>query len=482
LGTIIITHVWLSIKTVWVPNMVDTQRNILVWNEILEKIKEHLSPYAYKNWFKDATCLRRLADDVIEIGVPNDTYKNVIKNKFGKYVEKCCHEQIEKKVRITYAVDENLAAALRKHRCTAPSLPPAAGRRPAGNGNGYPFAFLRPVRKVREGDVVVGGFNRIAVAALKSIIRDDPESPNPLFIYAEPGMGKTFLLQMTYNELLRARRKNVIFTSCESFMNDYISSLRNGRIETFRHYFRNTDIFLLDDIHFLCKGTKKSTREEFYHTVNTLLNAGQQVVVTCNAYPSVLKQIGEDLINLMMGGMWVQIAHPDKETRRRILKEIARGEEIPEEIYEYVAVNFSRDLRELTGALTTIRKYCRYAGEAYTLSAARKALSARSVTPPKPVVGMKRIIREVCTYFNLDEACIFSASRSKKIVTARHVAIYLCNTYMREVSLGELAVMFNNSKPAVLYAGNKVARALKENDALIAPAVREISARLESQY
>jgi len=451
------------------------------WSEILHILKDHISSYAYKNWFRESTVLLSVHEHQVELGVPNGTYKNVIKNKFGHKVQKCCEEYFNHHVRVVYTIYGKLAEHLNtrgyseknvsktKQKAQTPSA-----HRPGKAG------FHRSIKKVTINEIVVGGFNMIAVSAVKSVIKRDPDCPNPLFIYGGTGMGKTMLLQMAYHEISRSGTgNNVVFTSCEAFMNDYISSLRNGSIDTFRSHFRNTEVFLIDDIHFLGKGVKKSTKEEFYHTINTLLNAGQQVVVTCDKHPATVEKIGTDIVNLMMGGMWVQLAAPDKEMRIEILRKMSAGQDITDEAYEYIAKHFSRDIRELTGALTTALSFSKYAGEPCSIHTVKKALGSGVGQRKETGIGVKRITDEVCSYFGVEQSKIFSDSRRRKVVNARHVAIYLCNVFMKDASLGELGVIFNNSRPAVLYAGNKVTRALKENDRVIAPAVREIRNRLE---
>ena len=485
----IINDVWLSdyvasseCKVKILFHMVTLDEYTGVWEDILLVLKEQISSYAYRNWFKDNTLLLSVHEHQVEVGVPNGTYKNVIKNKFGRKVRKCCENYFGHRVTVQYTIYGKLAEYLETHTYSQKNgdAQKNSVKMPPKRSNGS-SGFPRSVKKVTKDDIIIGGFNKIAVSAVISIINADSDSPNPLFIYGSSGMGKTLLLQMAYHEILNSETgKNVIFTSCEAFMNDYISSLRSGSIDTFRNHFRSTDVFLIDDVHFLGKGAKKRTKEEFYHTVNTLLNAGQQIVVTCDKHPAAVEEIGSDIVNLMMGGMWVQLAPPDMDARVEILRKMSQNTDIPEETCEYIASCYSQDIRELTGAFTTVLRFSTYAGEPCSISIAKKALGTNAAPRKKTGPGIEEIISEVCRYFSVDRSGVFSDSRRKKVVTARHIAIYLCNIYMEETSLGELAGLFSNSRPAILYAGNKITRAVKERDRVIASAVREIRKRLEA--
>ncbi|MFH1707818.1 MAG: DnaA/Hda family protein [Planctomycetota bacterium] len=457
-----------------------------LWGDILKRLEARISPYAFKNWFKENTGLRAAHADRLEITVPNDTYRNVIKNKFGEVLRRTCEETVGRPVTLEIA-SAGTAAVPAATIPDAGDTAPAVDDAPRVTASDRPLSqFNREVRRVTNEDVVVGPCNKIAMAAAESVIKGETGCPNPIFIYGEAGMGKTYLLQLIYTEIRRRRKgqRRVVFSSCEAFMNDFITSLQNRRVEKFRHYFRNADVFLLDDVHFLAGGDKTHTKEEFYHTLNELLDSGKQVVITCDKHPNTVKTLGPKLVKRLMAGMWIQLGRPCSETRIRILERVA-GElklAVDRPVLEYLAQEYEGDIREMTGALTTVVKHCSYAGDECTLALARKVLGAHSKDERTLDITLKDVIREVCEYFDITRDTIFSDSRSRPTVAARHIAIYLCNKYIKNLSLGELALVFKNSRPAILYAGNRITRAVKANDPTIKPAVTKLIGLIEAKY
>ncbi len=469
-----------------------TDSSIDVWDEILSSLREKVTPYAYKNWFEDSTTLLSCRKGRIEIGVPNNTYRNVLKNKFEHIIKNVCSDVCGPVKKVSITVVDHLNSRLeqvRERSITEIIEEQTRNLNPGRKKRQLDPAFIRKVKKVTEGDLVKGSFNKIAVSAAEHVIQFDKDSPNPLFLYGDSGMGKTFLLQYMYNEARKScgDGRNVVFTSSENFMNDFITSLKNGMIGRFRSFYRGADLLLIDDIHFLADGNKESTKEECFHTFNELLDKGKQVVITCDKHPNNLKILGSKLMQRLMGGMWVQLNRPDTENRLNILKRAASEcpLRVPGDVLSFIAEHYNSDIRGMIGAFTTAVKYCTYAGEGVSLSLVKEALGYTDEiqdASKRILITPQDILNETASYFGVEKGQILSDSRNRNIVNARHVSIYLCNRYIPDVSLGDLAVFYRSSRPAILYAGNKVTRELKQNHRVIQPAVSEISRSIESSY
>lgn len=276
---------------------------------------------------------------------------------------------------------------------------------------------------------IVGNCNRFAQAA--SIrVADKPGQTqyNPLFLWGNSGLGKTHLMQAIGNRLVSTHpEKRVIYTTCENFTNEYVSCIKSKDYESFRNLYRNVDVLMIDDIQFLIG--KEGIQEEFFNTFESLINAGKQIVITSDKAPSNLTQLDERLTSRFQNGYTMDVQPPDFETRKAILSSKLEDSNIrvEDEVLNYICENVTSNIRQLNGAYNILSSFLALTNEVVTLEDALPML--RNFISPKKAqqVTPELIMSAVSQYYEISVDKMKSKSRSKEILTARNVAMYLLN-------------------------------------------------------
>jgi chromosomal replication initiator protein len=305
----------------------------------------------------------------------------------------------------------------------------------------------------------------MAHAAAYACGQNPGHSYNPLFIYGGVGLGKTHLMQAIGHSVLDKNKiLNVLYTSCELFLNQYIEAIQNRTLTKFRDYYRlNVDVLLVDDIQFL--SGKDRMQEEFFHTFNTLHNEGKQIVMTCDKSPQELKSIENRLINRFEWGMVVDIQSPDFETRVAIIhKKLEQfGQKFDDDICYYLANKVRNDVRKIEGAIIKLLGYASIQNEPVNLDMAKEVLKNYVSTH---MVTLDLIQKSVSEFFDLRINDLKSSRRPKAISHPRQLAMYLCRN-LTNCSLTEIAQSFGGKDHAtVLYACRKI-EDLKSKDDII---------------
>ncbi len=302
---------------------------------------------------------------------------------------------------------------------------------------------------------IIGNSNQMAHAASYACGQNPGRSYNPLFIYGGVGLGKTHLMQAIghaahekHNEL------NVLYISCELFLNQYIEAIQNRTLAKFRDYYRsNVDVLLVDDIQFL--SGKVRMQEEFFHTFNTLHNEGKQIVMTSDKSPQELKGIENRLVNRFEWGMVVDIQSPDFETRVAIIhKKLEQfGQQFDDDICYYLANKVRNDVRKIEGAIIKLLGFASIQNEPVNLEMAKECLKNYVSTH---AVTLDLIQKSVGEFFDLRINDLRSSRRPKAISHPRQLAMYLCRN-MTNCSLTEIAQSFGGKDhTTVLYACRKI--------------------------
>ncbi len=351
------------------------------------------------------------------------------------------------------------------------------GRRPRDNRQTEP-ARLNP--KYTFDRFVIGSSNRFAHAAAVAVAEAPAQAYNPLFVYGESGLGKTHLLHAIgdYAQHLWANVQ-VRFVNSEEFTNEFINSIRDDRASVFQHRYRDVDILLIDDIQFL-QG-KVQTQEEFFHTFNALHQANKQVVITSDVAPRALSGFEERMRSRFEWGLLTDVQPPDLETRIAILRKKAAADRLdaPDNVLEYIASNVSTNIRELEGALIRVTAFANLSKKHVDLDLAQSVL--------KDLIGEQQheitaalIITKTADYFELKEEDIVGASRSRILVTARQVAMYLCRE-MTDLSLPKIGAAFGGrDHTTVMHANRKVRELMKEKHSIYQQ-VTDLAIRIRQQ-
>jgi chromosomal replication initiator protein len=317
----------------------------------------------------------------------------------------------------------------------------------------------------------------VAYASALSVIEEPGEGPNPLVLHGPVGTGKTHLLQSVYTGLRRARPEwRVCYVTSEDFTNRFVQAMRLGKLSAFRKQFRECDALLVDDLHFLA--TKKATQEEFLHTFDALLADGRQVVLTCDCHPRLADDFTPELTDRLLGGAVWGLTPPDADTRLAILRtKSLTGKDIPvpDAVLKFLAGQLRGNVRELEGALHSIRHFSRVTGRAIDIPLVREALSdllRHAVRVVKPA----DVDRAVCGVLRLDAGVLQSKARAWAVSHPRMVAIFLCRKHTA-ASYSELGAHFGGRNHSAAVAAEKKVRQWLEADAELGLGERRIRVR-----
>jgi chromosomal replication initiator protein len=327
---------------------------------------------------------------------------------------------------------------------------------------------------------VIGSSNRFAHAAALAVAEAPGQAYNPLFIYAPTGLGKTHLLHAVANYVgSHSTHMSVRYVSSETFVNDFINSIRDKRIEGFKQRYRAYDVLLIDDIQFL--EHKERVQEEFFHTFNSLHEDGRQIVMSSDRQPREFADLEERLRSRFEWGLITDIQPPDLETRIAILRRKVRYDGIridDEEVLTVIASQVSTNIRELEGALTRVIAYSSLTGRTMDVALAEDVLRDVYRSGDVPEVSIDRIQRLVCERFSVSFGELTGDRRSQNIVYPRQVAMYLSRE-LTDSSLPKIGKEFGGrDHTTVIHATSKIARLIRE-DRNVYNLVQELTARIK---
>ncbi len=421
--------------------------------------------------------------NVAVLAAPNDFVKDVLESRLRPTIESTLRGLLGHAVSLAVTVDPSLdvdevvADVWADSTYAGPSNPePTAAPQPP----------VRPVPVPRAADLgyqsgaksrlnprytfetfVAGSSNRFAHAAAQQVAEQPARSYNPLVIYGESGLGKTHLLHaIGHYTQTQFRGSRVRYVSSEEFTNEFINSIRDDSAVHFQRLYRDVDVLLVDDIQFL--SGKVQTQEEFFHTFNTLHNANKQIVITSDIAPTKLKDF-EDRMRTRFGwGLTTDIQPPDLETRIAILRRKIdlEAHEVPNEVLEYIATRMTRNIRELEGALIRVTAFASLSQRNVDISLAEEVL--RNVIPNEtgPEITAAGIMLETAKFYSVSLDDLTGQSRSRTLVTARQVAMYLCRE-LTELSLPKIGELFGGrDHTTVMHADRKIRQLLAERRSL----------------
>jgi len=328
---------------------------------------------------------------------------------------------------------------------------------------------------------VIGSSNRFAHAAAVAVAEAPAKAYNPLFIYGDSGLGKTHLLHAIghYAQTLYSGLK-VRYVSSEEFTNDFINMIRDGKQDGFRRRYRDVDVLLVDDIQFL--ENKEGTQEEFFHTFNTLHNASKQIVISSDRAPKRLVTLEDRLRSRFEWGLLTDVQPPELETRIAILrkKAIQEGLNAPADVLEYIASRISTNIRELEGALIRVTAFASLNRQSVDLQLAEIVLKDLIPEAQGPQINAATIMGQTAAYFGLSIDDLCGASRSRVLVTARHIAMYLCRE-LTDMSLPKIGQQFGGRDHTTVINADRKIRSLMAERRSIYTQVTELTNRIKQQ-
>jgi chromosomal replication initiator protein len=356
------------------------------------------------------------------------------------------------------------------HHGAAP--PGSPGARPGGTRLNPKYTFET---------FVIGSSNRFAHAAAVAVAEAPAKAYNPLFVYGDSGLGKTHLLHAIghYAQTLYSGLK-VRYVSSEEFTNDFINMIRDGKQDGFRRRYRDVDVLLVDDIQFL--ENKEGTQEEFFHTFNTLHNASKQIVISSDRAPKRLVTLEDRLRSRFEWGLLTDVQPPELETRIAILrrKAIQEGLNAPPEVLEYIASRISTNIRELEGALIRVTAFASLNRQSVDLQLAEIVLKDLIPEAQGPQITTATIMGQTASYFGLSIEDLCGTSRSRVLVTARHIAMYLCRE-LTDLSLPKIGQQFGGRDHTTVINADRKIRSLMAERRSIYTQVTELTNRIKQQ-
>ena len=339
-----------------------------------------------------------------------------------------------------------------------------------------------PRRWKRLEDFVVGACNRVAYAAALSVVEAPDEAVTPLVFHGPVGVGKTHLLEGIYSGLKRNAQQRPCYVTAEEFTTRFVSAAHHGRMSTFRRQFREVSALLFDDLHFLA--SRKATQIEFLHTLDSLVAEGRPVVVTLDCHPRLADDLMPELADRLLGGAIWGLLPPDADTRLAILRHKSAGAQppIPDVVLRTLASCLRGNVRELEGAVHSLRHYARVTGRAVDLILAREALG-ELIRHAVRVVTLAEVDTAVCTVLRLSPGTLQARSRAWAVTHPRMIAVYLCRKHT-SATYGEIARYFGAKTHSTAVAAEKKVRQWLDRDASLSVGsqvwnVRDLIDRIE---
>ena len=481
------------------------------WNRSLAGLGDDTLPPQQRAFLQLSRPLA-LVEDTALFAVPNEFAKEILETRLRPLITEALSQQYGREIRIAVTVELGLGSAEGdgSSRQDPPASPPAPrppldeaipyarsdqsgidGNNRAGPASGILAELVPPVPR-REAEsrlnpkylfesFVIGSSNRFAHAAAVAVAEAPAKAYNPLFIYGESGLGKTHLLHAIghYVRSLYSGAR-VRYVSSEEFTNDFINSIRDGKADGFRRRYRDIDVLLVDDIQFL--ENKEQTQEEFFHTFNTLHNANKQIVISSDRPPKQLVTLADRLRNRFEWGLITDVQPPELETRIAILRKKAAQEGLnaPPEVLEYIASKISTNIRELEGALIRVTAFASLNRQPVDLSLAEIVLKDLIPDSEGSEITAATIMAATAAYFGLSMEDLCGSSRSRVLVTARQIAMYLCRE-LTDLSLPKIGQQFGGrDHTTVMHADRKI-RSLMAERRSIYNQVTELTNRIKSK-
>jgi chromosomal replication initiator protein len=462
------------------------------WSEAVNRVETDDVGPQHKA-FLNQTRLVTLVEGTAVVAVPSEFARGVLEQRLRPRLSDTLTEILGRPISVAVTVtpqtenDEEFIDDYERFVDDDPGIE----QRTTDGVNGYaPVPSVQPKRDSEQSRLnprytfdsfVIGSSNRFAHAATVAVAEAPGKAYNPLLVYGQSGLGKTHLLHAIghYARQIYLGMR-VRYVSSEEFTNEFINSIRDDKSGTFQRRYRDVDVLLIDDIQFL-EG-KIQTQEEFFHTFNTLHNAQKQIVITSDRPPRQLSQLEDRLRNRFEWGLICDVQPPDLETRIAILSKKAAGDRlnVPPDVLEFIASRIATNIRELEGALIRVTAFANLNRQPVDLSMAEIVLKDLGPSDTGPEITPATIMAQTAGYFGLTIDDLCGASRSRILVTARQISMYLCRE-LTELSLPKIGQQFGNrDHTTVMHAERKIRHLMAEKRSVYNQ-VTEITNRIKQQ-
>ncbi|MCL2342418.1 MAG: chromosomal replication initiator protein DnaA [Firmicutes bacterium] len=435
-----------------------------IWHTIENALRAKLTDTAIITWFSECSPVE-LKETRLVIYTPSKFKRDIIEQRYGKIITDALYDLFSIRFDLTVLAEDELDEYRREREsergmCVDNNLPEIAG-----------FTFDH---------FVVGGSNKYAFAAAQAVARSPGSAYNPLFIYGNSGLGKTHLLlaigQYIYERNHQAR---ISYVKGDQFANDMINSIREKTTEEFRLRYRRADLFLVDDIQFIAG--KTGVQEEFFHTFNTIFEAGHQIVITSDRPPLEIKTLEDRLRSRFEGGLMADVQPPDMETRMAITRNKAShlGMLLPDDVVEFISENITANIRQIEGVVNRLTAYRDILNDTISIDSAKRAIKdviRIGTYIPTPDI----IIEESARYYSLTSDDLRGQRRSKNTAMARQISMYLMRSFTN-LSLKDIGEQYEDRNHSTVLSSIKKIEELLKADKNTADIVRDISSNINSR-
>ena len=419
------------------------------WLQITDALQKKIDKNSYETWFEPTSYIGQETNSLY-IKVPNSYFKDWLSYHYSSAINSCSQELYGKVFNIKFIFDEDSSAFMRRSPQERKSKRGTL-LNPNLNAN-YTFE-----------NFVVGSCNEFAHAASTAVTKNPAKSYNPLYIYGGAGLGKTHLMNaIGHFIVLNNSGLKVLYITTEQFMNDLINHLQYGKILSFRQKYRNVDVLLMDDIHYL--SGKERTKEEFFHTFNHLYDGQKQIVISSDCPPKEIPHLEERFRSRFEWGLIADLKPPDIETRIAILKKKSdlEGIDLPESVALYIADKVHSNIRVLEGYLRRVIAFASLKGEKIDLDLTKEALRSL-LDSSATAVTIEKIQKIVCHQFKIKPAQLRSKNNSPKFAFPRQIAMYLCKG-LTKASLPEIGKKFGGKHhTTVIHSIKKIEKMHNED-------------------
>jgi chromosomal replication initiator protein len=456
-----------------------------VWASALAGLADDALAPQHRAWMQLTRPLA-LVQDTAVIATPNEFARDVLDTRLRPMIADALSRELGREIRVAVTVEQTDEQQLAPGSAADEDddeddepEPPIRLVPPLGSARAAEPARLNP--KYQFDTFVIGSSNRFAHAAAVAVAEAPAKAYNPLFIYGESGLGKTHLLHAIghYTQHLFGGSR-IRYVSSEEFTNDFINSIRDDKAQNFQRRYRDIDVLLVDDIQFL--ENKERTQEEFFHTFNTLHNANKQIVISSDRPPKQLSTLEDRLRNRFEWGLITDVQPPDLETRIAILRKKAAQERLdaPPEVLEFIASKIASNIRELEGALIRVTAFASLNRQGVDLALAEIVLKDLIADSAGPEITSATIMAQTAAYFGISMEDLCGSSRSRVLVTARQIAMYLCRE-LTDLSLPKIGQQFGGrDHTTVMHADKKIRRQMAERRSVYNQ-ITELTNRIKSQ-
>src|SRR6476659_3940619 len=449
------------------------------WSRLLDRARQELPEQTFKTWLEPTEALS-LAEDTIYVGAPDQFAADWNESKHSDLLASLAPIALGHPLAVVFKVTEERRTRSQMDLFIAqPKQRPLPGQNGASNtpplSDRYTFKHF-----------IIGKSNELAAAAAHAVAQAPGKVYNPLFIYGDTGLGKTHLMQAVAHDVLaRHPETRITFIGTEQFTNEMIGSIQNRTTQEFRRRYRETDLLLMDDVHFL-KG-KEATQEEFFHTSNALYEAGRQIILTSDRPPSEIPGLEARLVSRFQWGMVADIELPDLEHRIAILRNKALIDHleltIPEDVIQFIAEHVRSSVRELEGSIIKLLAYASLKHREITVDVAREALRDKlrpgeSTVASTAGLSSDTIQQAVAKEWGVTTEGLRSKTRTKALTAPRQVAMYL----MRELlalQLVEIGATFGGRDHSTVIHSLELVTATIREDPTFAQRIARLRVLLE---